>query len=84
VTQIPINYSVAPEDRPRINKQCMRLLDRLKRGPVTNVEGVVDLNILNLTARVSELRQAGYNVKAQRGAAGIWTYRLVQAAPVGV
>ncbi len=75
--QLALNPSVDRRDEARLSRQQARLLERLRRGPLTNVEGVVDLNILNLTARVSELRQAGYDVKAQRGSAGVWTYRLV-------
>lgn len=76
MTQLGMNYSVDPRDRKRLGKQQLRLLDALRRGPVTNVEGVVDLRILNLTARVSELRQAGHVVDAQRASDGIWIYRL--------
>jgi hypothetical protein len=75
--ELLLNPSVAACDEKRLGKQQLRLLERLRRGPVTNVECVIDLRIMNTTARVSELRQAGYNVKAHRGSAGVWTYRLV-------
>ena len=77
------NATVAAEDRPRLEKQCDRLLERLQRGPVTNVEAMVELRILNLTARVSELRQAGHNVQATRGKGGVWTYALLRPVPTG-
>jgi hypothetical protein len=78
MTQLDIclNPSVPQEDIPRLSRQCVRLLDRLSVGPMTNVEAVTELRILNLTGRVSELRQAGYDVKAPRGAEGVWTYTL--------
>lgn len=77
--EILLNPSVAAEDEVRLSKQCVRLLERLQRGPLTNVEGVVDLRIMNLTARISELRQAGHKVDAQRGVGGVWLYTLVGA-----
>jgi hypothetical protein len=79
MTQLDIclNPSVAPQDEVRLGKQQQRLLDALQRGPVTNMQAVLDLRILNATARISELRQAGYRVDAERGTGGTWTYRLV-------
>jgi hypothetical protein len=77
--ELLFNSTVDPRDEARLGKQQRRLLDRLMRGPLTNVEGVCDLRILNMTARVSELRQAGYRIDAQRGSEGVWTYRLVAA-----
>ena len=75
-----LNSSVAAEDAPRLSRQCVSLLAALERGPVTNVQAAVDMRILNLTARVSELRQAGHVVIATRGVQGVWVYTLV--APV--
>lgn len=78
--QIAINWSVPREDRVRISRQCVRLLDALKRGPVTNVEMVTELRCLNATARCSELRQAGYDIRAERTKEpGIWRYTLAVA-----
>jgi hypothetical protein len=75
-TPVP-NVSVDPRDRARLSKQCVRLLERLQRGPVTNVEGVTELRLLNMTARVSEVRQAGYDVRATRTSEpGVWVYSL--------
>ncbi len=79
MTQLGLNYSVDHRDRERLSKQCVALLERLQRGAVTNVEIVMDMRIMNATARISELRQAGYRIDAQRGSAGVWTYRLVTA-----
>lgn len=78
MTQMEIlpNPSVAAEDEQRLGKQQLRLLERLRRGPMTNVEAVVDLRVMNTTARISELRQAGYRIDARRGAEGVWTYTL--------
>lgn len=71
-----LNPSVDPRDTARLSKQCALLLEYLRRRPITNVEAAVDLRVLNLTARISELRQAGHDITATRGAGGVWTYKL--------
>jgi hypothetical protein len=76
--ELCLNPSVSRADEARLGKQQRRLLDALLRGPVTNIQAVMDLRILNATARISELRQVGYRVDAQRGSEGVWTYRLVR------
>lgn len=82
---IRLNPTVDPADAPRLSAQCMALLERLQRSPVTNVEAVAQMHILNLTARISELRQAGHDVRAERvpGQRGTWVYRLCAPVPVG-
>jgi len=81
---IRLNSSVAPSDVARLSRQCRVLLERLQRGPLTNVEGVAELRVLNLTARVSELRQAGHDVVAERTQEpGVWVYRLAKPLPKG-
>lgn len=74
---IPVNSTVDSRDVVRLSRQCIALLERLQRGPLSNVDAAVEMRILNLTARVSELRQAGHDVVAKRGAGGVWTYTLV-------
>lgn len=82
---IRLNPTVDPADAPRLSAQCVSLLERLQRGPITNVEAATSMRILNLTARISELRQAGHDVRAERvpGARGTWVYRLCAPVPVG-
>ncbi len=74
---IPVNPSVDKRDEVRLSRQCHALLDRLARGSATNVELMIELRILNLTARASECRDAGYNVRATREGGGVWRYELV-------
>jgi len=75
-TELLLNASVAAEDEHRLSKQCHALLDRLRKGPATNVELMVELRILNLTARASECRQAGYDIRAERVKGGTWRYSV--------
>ncbi len=77
---IPVNRSVPAEDVPRISRQCRALLSRLQAGPLTNMAAVTELRILNATARFSELRQAGYDVRAVRISGGLFSYSLHGAA----
>jgi hypothetical protein len=53
-----------------------RILERLQQGPALNTE-LVHI-AMNLTARVSELRQRGYEIVAERVEAGVFRYRLVK------
>lgn len=76
---IVTNSSVDKQDRARLSKQCQALLERLRRGPLTNMDAVTELRILNLTARVSELREAGHKVEAKRVDRGLWSYTLEAA-----
>ena len=45
-----------------MNSQCRRILDRLERGSATSWELGPSLGILRLSARVQELRAAGYEI----------------------
>lgn len=56
--------------------QNHRLLERLKVGPLTNVEIVRDMAILNSTGRISDLRARGFDVKSEPKKNGIWVYTL--------
>lgn len=45
-------------DSPRLNAQCQAILERLRKGRASNQE--LSSMALNYTARISELRNAGY------------------------
>lgn len=71
----PVDPNVHPDDAPRLAGQNAAILERLRRGPATNVE----LSGLSLkyTGRLSDLRAAGYQIECERGEGGVNTYRLV-------
>ena len=75
---IRVNASVHAVEAPRLSRQCRLILERLRTGPATNRElsGIA----LKYTGRLSELRQAGYDVRViQRDhESGLNTYRLVE------
>jgi hypothetical protein len=58
--------------------QCERLLEALKRGPVTNGDMLYRLRIGNHTGRISELREKGYRISviSQDRKTGLTTYAL--------
>jgi hypothetical protein len=71
--------------------QKLRLLARLKLGPIDTFTAIRELNILRPGARISELRTAGHSIKTQlvtltddqgRSHEGIALYYL-SAKPVG-
>jgi hypothetical protein len=57
--------------------QKYRLLERLRKGPINNSEIVRYYNILNYTGRISEMRQAGFNILASTIKRGLVMYQLV-------
>lgn len=61
-------------DRPRLNKQCQAILERLKRGPAINEE--LSRMSLKYTSRLSDIRKAGYTVQAESMGGGVWRYTL--------
>lgn len=47
--------------------QCQRIIEYIKKnGSITNLQAKDDLGILCLSARMSNLRQAGYKVITKR------------------
>lgn len=72
---IPVTHAVDPVARPRLIRQARAILARLEQGPATNRE----LNDLAFSyrLRLSEIRQAGYDVQCEEHAAtGVSVYRL--------
>ena len=57
--------------------QLFRLFEALEKGPVTNREIITDLNIFKYTGRLSEIRQAGFEVAARKLNGGLWQYKLI-------
>ena len=62
-------------DRKRLKGQNKAILNRLRIKPATNTE-LARLS-LKYTARISDIRAAGYDIKATRIEAGLWVYELV-------
>ena len=75
---IRVNASVHAVEAPRLSRQCRLILGRLRVGAATNRE-LSELS-LKYTGRISELRQAGYDVRViQRDhESGLNVYRLVE------
>ena len=55
-----VHVPVPEPERKRLSKQCRAILERLRHGPASNRE--LSLIALKYTARISDLRNAGYNV----------------------
>lgn len=60
--------------------QSWRLYERLKEGPITNIEIIRSMNIVNSTGRASEVREFleknGYQLIAQAKGGGVYEYRI--------
>ena len=61
----PCDWKVPDEAKPRLGRQCQAILDRLREGPVNNRDLAVNYSI-KYTARISDLRKAGYVIKCKR------------------
>ena len=57
---VPCHPSVPAEESPRLSSQNAAILARLQRGPATNTE--LAAIALKYTSRISDLRDAGYDV----------------------
>lgn len=60
-SDIRLNPSVDAREAPRLSRQCLAILDRLRLGRVSNDE--LSRIARKYTGRISEIRQAGYPVE---------------------
>jgi len=68
--------------------QCERLLDRLKRGPITPMEAWSELGIYRLGARIFDLKASGHDIDRELVPVSnrfgeecrVAQYRLIEAA----
>ena len=79
--QLDLNPSVTPEDEDRLHAQARTILERLKKGPISNV--AMSHISMQYNARVFELRRMlepkGFTVSIiQKQADGVNIYGLVQ------
>lgn len=75
--------TILAEDRARFKAQTQRILDRLKEGPVLNTE--LARVALKYTSRISDLREAGHDIRCDRVGGGQTMYYLLDrdATPRG-
>lgn len=72
---LPLFATKAPaEDAPRLSDQCREILDRLRRSPATNRE--LAGYALKYTSRISDLREAGFDIRNERLRQGLTLYTL--------
>lgn len=72
---LPRDSHVAePSEVVRLSGQNQAILERLRRGPCTNVE-LAKLS-LKYTSRISDLRAAGFTITADRKPKGLTIYTL--------
>ena len=65
-------------DRARVRGQCLRILERLERGPTTNSEMIEVMHVYKYTSRISDLRELGYIIECTPLHDGVHEYRLVR------
>ena len=67
-------HILEPAEIVRLSAQAQRILERLQQGPATRRE-LTDI-ACNVTARISDLRAAGYQVVCEEHPDGRSVYRL--------
>ena len=75
---VPVRDShvTQPAEVKRLAGQSLRIVQRLQQGPATNRE--LSQISLKYTSRCSDLKKAGYDIRAERGyEPGLWIYTLV-------
>ena len=72
----PCDHTVPESARPRLSRQCVAILERLRLGPAMNTE--LALLALKYTSWVSDMRKAGYRIRctAVDVPAGMFRYEL--------
>ena len=75
-----IDKSVCTVERPRLQSQCDKILERLREGDATNAE--LAAISLKYTGRISDLRNAGHTIEiiSRDRASGLTIYRLTKEA----
>ncbi|MBS1169534.1 MAG: Bcep22 gp24 [Burkholderiaceae bacterium] len=71
--------------------QCQRVLDRLRKAPLTQLEAISEIGVARLGARVLELRQQGHSISTEMmtvknrfgDESRVGRYRLVREARNG-
>ena len=72
-----MNQPTLFDEAKRLSKADERLLARLRTGPATNVDLVLVCG-LRSSARVHDLRQCGFQIKAEHVRGGVWLYTLAE------
>lgn len=75
-TEIEFCDPRAERERPRLSRQCVAIIERLRRGPATNDELAAIAR--KYTSRVSDCRASGFviEVTSRDYATGLTTYEL--------
>lgn len=74
----PVDPHLTPEEKPRLTKQCIKTLEMLRGGAVTNMQFVY-AGILRYSARIHDLRHAGYEIETdQDRGTGLTTFTLLR------
>lgn len=71
----PTDPHVVAKDVRRLTGQNLAILERLRKGPATNVE--LAQVAMKYTSRISDIRAKGYRIDCERLDGGVTRYRLV-------
>lgn len=75
----PVDPNVLDSDRPRLCGASLRVLERLKEGPATNLQLMVpEIGGARFGGRLHDLRKAGVVWTRRNVEGSVWEYRLIQ------
>ena len=73
----PPPVSPVATERQRLNAAALRVIQRLKEGPATNVQlSQPEIGGLRFGGRLFECKQDGWIIEKQQISGGLWLYRL--------
>lgn len=73
----PADPNVKPADRPRLAGACLRVLERLRKGPATTIELIQCGGGTRAPGRVHDLRKHGYAIECKDHGGGKHVYTLM-------
>lgn len=73
----PADPHVLESDKPRLRGACLRVLERLKEGPATNLQLIrPECGGARFGSRLRDLRVAGVAWKKRHVKGAVWEYEL--------
>lgn len=74
----PVDPHVLESDKPRLRGASLRVLERLREGPATNLQLIgPECGGSRFGSRLHDLRKAGVTWKREHVSGAVWSYRLI-------
>ena len=77
-----VDPNASDDDKHRLPKSSVAILERLQQGPATNVE-LLEVGGMRFGARLHDLRKHGHEITSDRLHDGLWVYQLKNGHKAG-